>query len=111
MKVNAGRLRETIEIQRVASVADGSGGFTRDWTKVRDARAEVLPLGVGAEQLIAEGLQPVQGFKILIRRDTSIGIDTRIVWNGQLLNVRSFVDPDGKRQWTQIIADAGRVAA
>lgn len=108
--MNAGKLRETIQIQRVESVADGSGGFARSWVKVRDVRASVLPLGAGAEQMIAEGLQPVQAFRILCRYLIGIGIENRILWEGQVLNIRSAVDPDMKRRWTQIIADAGRVA-
>jgi SPP1 family predicted phage head-tail adaptor len=109
--IGAGGLTETIEIQRVASTADGAGGFARAWTKVRTVRASVLPIGTGAEQMIAEGLQPVQAYKIVCRHLVGIGIEHRVLWQGQALNIRSAVDPNNRRRWTQIIADAGRVAA
>lgn len=108
--LNAGELRERVELQKVESVADGAGGSTRQWVTVKRLSARVLPLN-GSEQVVTDGLQPVQGFEIIARHQPAVGIDNRLVWRGQALNIRSAVDPTGKRAWTRIIAEAGVIAA
>lgn len=108
--INAGQRSETIELQRIAQVPDGAGGFTRDWVKWKTLRALVLPVRAGNDQAITDGLQGVQGWRITVgyQRDV-IGIDHRIVWNNQVLVVRGAADENGRRQNTVIYADSGVV--
>jgi head-tail adaptor len=108
--INAGSRRETIELQRIAQVADGAGGFTRDWENWKTLRAMVLPVRPGTDQAITDGLQGVQAWRITIGyQREAIGIDHRVVWRGQVLVVRGAADETGRRQNTVIYADEGVV--
>ena len=108
---DAGALNERITIERNNQTPDGAGGFTTAWGALGGAVdgkrwAQVLPTG-GRETLLNEALQGVQGFKVTIRYDRTIRADDRIDWRGTLMNIRSAADPDGRKVWTVIFADAG----
>lgn len=103
-------MRERVTVERVQSTADGAGGFTRAWTTWKTLWASVRTER-GNEVVITDGLQPVITYSVVTRYQPEIGIEHRLVWKGQTLNIRSAADMDGARQWTIIAAEAGVIAA
>jgi head-tail adaptor len=110
MMIGAGQRGEIVRLQRLQQTADGAGGFTREWVTWKTLRAQVRPRAAGTDLPIADGLQGVQSWRIIVnyQRDV-IGIDHRIVWRDQVLVVRGAADETGRRQNTTIFADSGVV--
>jgi head-tail adaptor len=108
--INAGQRREVVQLQRLQTTADGAGGSNRTWVRWKTLHALVLPVRAGSDEVIADGLQGVQGWRITVgyQRDV-IGIENRIVWRGKTLVVRGAADESGRRRNTVIYADEGVV--
>jgi SPP1 family predicted phage head-tail adaptor len=108
--INAGRLREQVQIQRQVAVPDGAGGQTRSWVDLAAVRAQVLPRR-GTAEPGSEALQGVQEYEMVIRYRRDIEIDDRIIWNGKTHRVLAAVDVTGARMFTTIYTEAGVVTA
>jgi SPP1 family predicted phage head-tail adaptor len=101
-----GALRELVTLQEEVLVDQGGGGNQVEWNSLATFEAEILPLAE-VERLSAMRLGSETSFRIMVRYRTDVTPNRRLVWNGDPLNVRSAVDPDGRRQWTKIVADLG----
>ncbi len=104
MGLSAGRLRHRIDLMRGTLSADGAGYLTT-WSAVAVAiPAEVLSLN-GRESVIDKVLQGIQIFKITIRWRCDVLDSDQIRYGALDLNIKSAVDPDGRREQLVIVAD------
>lgn len=101
----AGRLRQRVDIMRAAKVGNGKGGYVSSWSAIASSvPAEVLGQ-TGAEVMRDSVLRGVQHYRITIRWRGDIGPKDQLRHGGQDLNIRSAVDPDGRREQLVILAD------
>ena len=103
--MNPSNLRHRITIRRKGDVSDGKGGYTRGWTTVaQDLPAEIISLA-GRERMFEQTFQSVSTFRMVVRwRDDLLPTD-QILAYGMELNLRSAIDPDGRKERTEIYAD------
>ena len=101
----AGRLRQRVDIMRAVKVANGKGGYTSTWSAIASGvPAEVLGQ-TGAEVMRDSVLRGVRHYRVTIRWRGDIEPKDQLRHGGEDLNIRSAVDPDGKREQLVIIAD------
>jgi SPP1 family predicted phage head-tail adaptor len=121
MPIRAGALRHSVTIRRETRTRNPSGGgYTSAWTDVATVRAEVTGL-TGSESVLSQALQGVATFQVRIRWRGDItpadqlrsaggacfGFDAK--GDERYVNIRSAVDPDGRREQLVIIADTSSV--
>ncbi len=107
MTISAGQLRNRIAIVRPTDRATGKGGFTSDQMVIAgDVAAEVLGL-TGTEAVKEKVLRGIRVYKITIRWRPDLLTSDQILYAGDVdaLNIRSAVDPDGRRRWLVIHVD------
>ncbi len=106
MTISGGQLRNRITIVRPVRRPTGKGGFTSDQMMIApDVAAEVLGL-TGSEAVKEKVLRGVRVYKITIRWRPGLLTSDQILYAGDAdtLNIRSAVDPDGRRRWLVIHA-------
>lgn len=115
-------LRHRITIRRATEVKNSRGGYATDWSPVATVFAEVTGLD-GRESVMDKVLQGISVFRLRIRWRADIkaadqlasvagncfGVDNSGV--GREVNIRSIVDPDGRREQLVIIADTASTRA
>ncbi len=101
---SAGRFRTPITIFRIAEVDNGRGGYTNQVQPVADVRAEVTGLG-GSETVVNQVLQGISLYSIRIRYRTDVDAACQIRYGAVALNIKSAVDPDGRRR--ELVITAG----
>ena len=101
-----GQMREQVTVQSPTEVSQGGGGSSITWSDVATFWAEVRALR-GREQIEALALEAATMYRITRRYTETITERQRLTWKGRILNIRSVVDPDGRRQWTEILAETG----
>jgi SPP1 family predicted phage head-tail adaptor len=106
MGLRAGDLRQRITFQQKVDVANGRGGFTREWVNLTSAWAAVISQN-GREAVINTALQGISTYRITVRWRAGITNKNRILYGAEELNIRSVVDPDGRRERLDILADTG----
>ena len=101
-------LKHKIVLRRPIQVSNGKGGYTTSWTTLAQPRAEVLGLD-GRESVMDHVLQGISVYRIRIRWRAGLSLQPsdQAKFNGIDLNVRSAVDPDGRREQLVIMADNG----
>lgn len=104
--LNAGTLRETITVQRLAPQPDGMGGQTTVFVDLFTTRAQVKPLS-GREALFAMQLQATITHRIYIRHKADLTPADRIVLRGQPLQIRSILNMEMRNQWLELSCDQG----
>lgn len=106
MAVRAGRLRSRVAIMRQTQVATGKGGFTASWNAdPKPIAAEVIAIS-GREDTIDHVLQGISVYRITVRWRANLSPREQLrLANGQVLNIKSADDPDGRRRDLVIIAD------
>lgn len=107
----AGRLRQRVDVTRSTKVSNGKGGYTSTWSAIASGvPAEVLGQ-TGAEVMRDSVLRGVRHYRITIRWRGDIGLEDQLRHSGEDLNIRSAVDPDGRREQLLIIADTDGAVA
>ena len=104
--IEAGKLRQRVEIQRRDKVPDGGGGWSVDWVKVASPWAWIKPMS-GSEGLVAMQLQAQVSHDIIIRYREGVTAADRIFYKGRAFNIQSVIDIEERRQWLQIRAMEG----
>jgi head-tail adaptor len=114
--VNAGELRERVRFDRLVEVEDGAGNMQSGWApNGEDVAAKIQPLR-GSEAVLAGKLQGRQPVEITVRwsprlatGDSAIHTDDRAVnlATGEAYNIRSIENPDMRKVWLTMIAEAG----
>ena len=115
MSRGAGMLRERVLCQMKGPATDELGNPVPGgdvWATQFSARAGFQPRN-GGEAVIAGRLQGVQPYIVTVRQSSQ----TRRITTGwrlvdarnekRIFNVRSVADPDGKRQWLEMLVEHG----
>lgn len=107
MNVSAGQLRHRIDIVRSTSTPTGRGGFTETLAPIASNVAAKVEGLTGSEAVKEKVLRGVRVYRVTTRWRPSILTSDRIGYSGdpEPLNIRSAVDPDGRRRWLVIHAD------
>jgi SPP1 family predicted phage head-tail adaptor len=99
----SGRLRERINIEVPADVADGGGGFIRSWSVNRICWAEVTPLPA-EEQRHGGHVASHARYRLSIRNGGPLPGDARLRWHDTLLSILSVtVDPERRGRMSLIV--------
>jgi len=105
MGISAGRLRQRIDIMRLVENDTGLGGYVDVWTPIAAAvPAEVLGL-TGTEAVREKVLRGIRVYQITTRYRDDLLPKDQLRFGGEDLNVRSIVDPVGRRDRLVIVAD------
>lgn len=104
--IGAGDLREQVVIQDLTETPDAAGGSSLTPTDVTTVRANIVPLRM-AEQVQAQVLGSQVLYRVTIRHRDDVTASQRLSWKGMPMNIRAVTDPDGKRVWTEILAEVG----
>lgn len=105
-------LRSKITIQRKTRTDDGAGGFTEAWADIATVWA-AWSSGSGSEVWRAQRINPLVSVKAAIRfRGDSAGApyygpQDRVLYRGRYHGIVSVADPDGRRQWLDLMLTEG----
>jgi head-tail adaptor len=86
----SGNLRDRVTIERRAEGQTASGGRNGKWLYDGAAWVGVTPL-IPANLEAADTLSSLPRWQVLMRKREGIGLDTRLVWRGRFLAVRSVI--------------------
>lgn len=105
----ADRLRHRVIVQRGTEVEKPKGGYETTWAPVATLFAEVTGLN-GRESVMDKVLQGISVYRIVIRWRGDLEESDQLhsagpCFRGRPVNIRSVVDPDGRREQLVIIAD------
>lgn len=106
-RVQAGALRHRVTISRMAETKNERGGLVDTPTEVATVWAEVKGLD-GRESVMERVLQGVSVYQVRIRWRDDLRQSDQLagsVFGGRALNIRSAVDPDGRREQLVIIGE------
>jgi head-tail adaptor len=110
--IDAGKLRARVAFEKRAEVDDGLGNTEGDFVEQFVVSAAIVPK-LGGETVVASRLAGHNLVNVTIRQS----LDARQIrpeWRGrnvrtgELLNIRSIIDPDGdKGQWLELLCEIG----
>jgi SPP1 family predicted phage head-tail adaptor len=105
----ASRLRHRITIRRITEVKNGRGGLVDTPVDIAAVWAEVKGLD-GRESVMERVLQGVSVFRVTIRWRDDLRVSDQLVsagscFYGREVNIRSIVDPDGRREQLVVIGE------
>lgn len=109
---DAGRLRERVAFEVRTDVDDGMGNTqSGDFAEVYRCAAQITPK-MGGETVMASRLTGTQPMLITVRMCQAlrgIGSDWRLrdVRSGVVYNIKSFSNPDEKKQYLEMLAVSG----
>lgn len=98
------RLNRQVDILKQSEVDDGLGGSAVVWSPVAEGLAAEVKGLSGREVMLEKVLQGVTVYRITLRY-RPFETAWQIRYGQEDLNVRSAVDPDGRRDELVIIAD------
>lgn len=99
--ITAGKLRNTIRLQRAVTASDGAGGQQVTWSTYATVSAYILPL-TGNERLQADRLENPLRKRITIRYRAGVEERDRVLYNGQAHHIQYIADIEERRQWLEI---------
>ncbi len=99
-------MRERITIQTPTRTGDGTGGAALTWSALATLWAEVTTKS-GAEVAQGERMEARARLTLRLRYRDDVTSVMRIVWRGDVFNIRGLRDPDGARRWLVIEAEGG----
>lgn len=110
----AGDLRERIAFDRPRAASDGMGNAVGAWSEAFAVAAQRVPLR-GGEEVMAARLESRQPFILRVRRSSQTLTITaswraRDARSGAVYNIRTISDPDGRREWLDVLVEQGPVA-
>jgi len=97
-RVAIGPLRHRVSLQTATETTGPGGGADVIWQTIADLWAGVAAVS-GRERTHAEGLRGETLCDITIRYRADVGSANRFLFEGRIHDVRSVLDPDGRRRW------------
>lgn len=104
--IQPGRLDQRVVLQEELRSPDGQGGYTLVWITVAILWAAVTPVS-GREIVHSDQLQPRDLYRVTIRNRKGITTAHRLLWQGQILDVVSAIDPGPRAPFREIEAELG----
>uniref|UniRef100_UPI0035CBD592 phage head closure protein n=1 Tax=uncultured Sphingomonas sp. TaxID=158754 RepID=UPI0035CBD592 len=104
MSLSPGRLNQRVDIRKKTTVSNGKGGYTTSFPVLATVWAEVIGIN-GREALLEHVMQGVSFYRITIRWRDDVADTDQLGYGAVDLNIRSAVDPDGRREALVILAD------
>lgn len=102
-----GQLDQLIDIQRETLLDDGMGGQIVTYeTIATDVWAHVRPVS-GRELERYERVQVIQMVRFVVRFRNDIKHDDRIIWQGDVFNIRYIPPATGRESFLEIDAERG----
>jgi SPP1 family predicted phage head-tail adaptor len=105
-EIQAGMLRQRVQLQRKQEVDDGYGGFVGEWVTYANANAMVKPVS-GSERVAGMQVESPVTHDILMRYRTGLLESDRIVLRGRPFNIRVILTVEERNRWLHIKADEG----
>lgn len=88
-RIQAGKYRHVIQIQKMQGGQNGYGETTKDWTTIYTVKAGIFPLG-GHEFFRAQEINAEVTHKVHFRYLPNITPDMRILFNGRQFMITSI---------------------
>lgn len=107
---SAGDFRTPVTLQVEVDTPDGAGGYTHTWSTVAEVVFCNVQQSNGTEtysEAIGGRLLSQQLFTFTTWWRADIVTVDRILWNGNIWNVRSTYDIDGRNKFLQFTAETG----
>ena len=101
--VPIGDMRHKITIETPTLTPDSVGGFTTSWSTLADVWSKIEPLSA-RQRFHAMQLEHIVSHKITIRYRSDIESDQRILFEGRTFQIHSFIDPDERHRFLEIMA-------
>ena len=106
--ITIGMLNRKISIQRENRVKNDTGGYDLTWSTVLTPWARIKPKS-GGEKVHANRLDATGLSQVVIRYNDSLVETDRVLYKGNLYQIRSIINIDEQNQWTEIIMERGVV--
>lgn len=112
---SAGSLRDRIAFDSRIETDDGAGNVRGKYSEQFVRWAEIKAR-FGGEEITAARLAGRQPVTILVRYDAMSTSRITPAWRardvrkGTVYNIRAVADPDGRRQWLELLAESGAAA-
>ncbi len=101
-----GSLRQKLILQEQTLTPAGGGTFTSSWADIATLWGELKPQN-GEETVFAERMQATQKWRVRVRYRPDISPSHRLLWRGEILNIRAVRDSDGRQRFLIIDAEQG----
>ncbi len=98
MTIDAGKLREPLELMQPTRTKDAVGGTAVEWNLLADVWGEVVGAG-GGETFDGVQVSAETTHVVTIRHRTDVTTDMRFNWDSRVLEILSLSDPDGRREF------------
>ncbi len=102
--VPIGELRTKLVLEAPSRASDGGGGADVTWQTVATVWAALRPLG-GAESFALDRVAGRASHEITLRHRTDVTLEMRFRDGARVYDIRSAVDPDGRRHWLRCVAE------
>jgi SPP1 family predicted phage head-tail adaptor len=102
-KVDVGGFNKRLEIQSVAQVADGQGGYTDTWTATAKVWGSIEPVK-GYEKFQAMQLETQITHRIHIRYRKGITTKHRIVYDKRVFDIKEVINLEEDDLFLKIMA-------
>ena len=104
--LTAGKLRQSVSLQRQESAPDGAGGWTTEWVEYATVRAHLEALS-SRERMEADRLDNPVRYRGYIRWRDDVHPNHRVLFRGRAYNIEGAYDPDLRRRYLQLDLQQG----
>ena len=104
--IEAGKLRQSVVLQKRIEVRDRQGGVTESWLTLGHRWASITPLS-GRELLNAEQLETDITHRVVMRWEEKITNKHRLFMDGRIFNFQSVLNRNEHGAYLDILAREG----
>jgi SPP1 family predicted phage head-tail adaptor len=103
-RVPIGEIKTRLTLEAPSRSGDGGGGADVTWVKVATVWAAVRPVG-GGEGFTLDRVAGRASHEIYLRHRADVRLEMRLRDGARIYDIRSAVDPDGRRQWLRCLVE------
>jgi SPP1 family predicted phage head-tail adaptor len=97
-----GRLNKKVELQSYTEAKDSVGGTIRTWSTYATVWAAIKPFR-GRERLLAQQVQAIDQSRIIIRYDSRVSADDRVLFGTRIYEITAVIDADESNVWLELM--------
>ena len=105
-EIYAGKLRNPIQIERLALTPDGTGGNSQTWAVNKNLKAFIKTVS-GGEYLHSQRLEARLSHRIYIRYTADILNTDRVVYKGRYFQIRAIINIEEQNKWIELHCEEG----